>query len=203
MTLFPAQCYLDLLTFQLKKIPSLYKIEVEKIHSIWLSSAGTHQREPDVEGLTAGRYGLLALRSAKCKSLANFERKFCTCKSWFSNYDILLLLMLLTPAKRGSITVNMITVWAFLNPCHSLKVLLKITSGTLQRPWKCRMKHWATFIYRSNSEQHTETLSTSSKVVYSQQYKFKGTFFCIFKRGPLEMLFHNTRVFFGAWFVKC
>lgn len=111
--------------FPVKKIPSLCKIEVEKFHSIWLSSAGTHQREPDVEGLTAGRYGWLAHRSAKCQRLASLEKKFCTGKSWFSNYDILLLLMLLTPEKRCSITVNTTTVWAFLNPCCSLKVVLQ------------------------------------------------------------------------------
>ena len=93
--------------------------------SIWLSAAGTPQREPDVEGLTAGRYGLLAHRRAKCESLASLERKFCAGKSWFSNYNILLLLMLLTSEQHCSITVNMITVWAFLNPCCSLKVLLQ------------------------------------------------------------------------------
>lgn len=38
-------------------IPYLSKIEVEKIHSIWLSSAGTHQREGDVEGWKGWQQG--------------------------------------------------------------------------------------------------------------------------------------------------
>ena len=110
-------------TFQLKK-KSLVCIK-KRFTVMWLSCAGTDQRERGVVGLTAGRCGLRAHRSARRQRLAGLKRKPCTSKSCFSNYDMFLLLTSLTPEQRCSITVNTITVWAFLNPCCSLKALLQ------------------------------------------------------------------------------
>lgn len=111
-----------------------------KSHNIWSHSAGTHQREADMEGLTAGHYGLLLLQRAKCESLARLERKFYTSKSWFSRY-ILLLLMLLTPEHCCSITISIITVWALLNPCCSLEVFHQNTL------WSCGSAEWNTELH--------------------------------------------------------